>query len=295
MALPCNNLNLNLYRVFYTVAKTKSFSESSRVLHISQPAISKHIQNLEYELNTLLFYRNNRGIELTSEAKVLLDFVEKAYNFLMLGEKTLQESKELLQGKVSIGIAPFLSSYYLKDEIKEFRDKHPNIVIKMASHDKKELLNLISQHTLDLLIFPNIEDSNKDFKEIPLITDEYCFILNPNYVNLKTNNLEDLVKENLLLPVKTTIERKDLEQFLDSKGIVVNPIMELETIEMMIDYVKEGLGIGYVPRKVAEQNKDLQIVDLKEKLPFLKIFLVYDEVSLTSSTKEFINLLLKSN
>ena len=67
MALPCNNMNLNLYRVFYTVAKTKSFSESSRTLHISQPAISKHIQNLEYELNTLLFYRTNRGIELTDE------------------------------------------------------------------------------------------------------------------------------------------------------------------------------------------------------------------------------------
>ena len=97
MSLPCNNVNLNLYRVFYTVAKTKSFSESSRVLHISQPAISKHIQNLEYELNTLLFYRNNRGIELTQEAKELLNFVEKAYNFLMLGEKSLQESKELMQ------------------------------------------------------------------------------------------------------------------------------------------------------------------------------------------------------
>ena len=87
MALPCNNLNLNLYRVFYTVAKTKSFSESATVLHISQPAISKHIQNLEYELNTVLFYRNNRGIELTPEAKSLLTYVEKAYNFLMLGTR----------------------------------------------------------------------------------------------------------------------------------------------------------------------------------------------------------------
>ena len=119
MALPCNNLNLNLYRVFYTVAKTKSFSESSRLLHISQPAISKHIQNLEYELNTLLFYRTNRGIEPTAEAKNLLTYVERAYNFLMLGEKQLVESKELMKGKISIGVTSCVSNYSINKRIYE--------------------------------------------------------------------------------------------------------------------------------------------------------------------------------
>ena len=113
MSLPCENLNLNLYRVFYIVAKTKSFSESSKVLHISQPAISKHIQNLEYELNTLLFYRTNRGIELTPEARNLVTYVEKAYNYLSLGEQELQQSKDLSKGKISIGLPEFSSVNYL--------------------------------------------------------------------------------------------------------------------------------------------------------------------------------------
>ena len=113
MALPSNNINLNLYRIFYTVAKTKSFSESSRTLHISQPAISKHIQNLEYELDTLLFYRTNRGIELTPEAVNLLAYVEKAYNYLILGERELEESKELTKGKISIGVPTIIGSYYI--------------------------------------------------------------------------------------------------------------------------------------------------------------------------------------
>ena len=150
MALPCNNLNLNLYRVFYTVAKTKSFSESSRVLHISQPAISKHIQNLEYELNTLLFYRTNRGIELTPEAKSLLVYVEKASNFLMLGEKQLQESKELMKGKISIGVPTFISIYFLNDYVKKFMGEHPNIVIKMTNNENEKLFELMHQHTLRL-------------------------------------------------------------------------------------------------------------------------------------------------
>jgi DNA-binding transcriptional LysR family regulator len=291
MALPCNNLNLNLYRVFYIVAKTKSFSESSRVLHISQPAISKHIQNLEYELNTLLFYRNNRGIELTQEAKQLLNFVEKAYNFLMLGEKSLQESKELMQGKVSIGVPSALSVYYIKDQIENFMTSHPNIVIKMSSHNNDTLINLILQHTLDVLVIAGDQEVNKDLKVLPLMEDEYVFAYNPEKLSVTVDNLNDLINYPLLLPVKTLDARKNIEKVFSSEGITTNPIMELETPEMMVNYIKDGLGVGYVLKHIAEQNPTMKIIDLKEELPKEKIRLVYDEISLTTSTKEFINLL----
>ena len=292
-SLPCTNLNLNLYRVFYVVAKTKSFSESSKVLHISQPAISKHIQNLEYELNTILFYRNNRGIELTPEAKTLLRYVEKAYNFLMLGEKQLQETKELMQGKVSIGITSSLGVYYLKEKIEEFMKEHPNIIIKMASNNNKALFNLLTQHTLDLLIIVG-EEPNKDLKTIKLTNDEYCFAYNPEHLKIEVKSLEDLTNYQLLLPVKTSNTRKKIEEIFYKKTINANPIMELETTEMMLSYTIDGCGIGYLPRKVALNQPNLQIIDLAEKLPIEDINIIYDEISLTSSTKEFINVITES-
>lgn len=292
-SLPCTNLNLNLYRVFYVVAKTKSFSESSKVLHISQPAISKHIQNLEYELNTILFYRNNRGIELTPEAKTLLRYVEKAYNFLMLGEKQLQETKELMQGKVSIGITSSLGVYYLKEKIEEFMKEHPNIIIKMASNNNKALFNLLTQHTLDLLIIVG-EEQNKDLKIIKLTNDEYCFAYNPKLLKIEVKSLEDLTNYPLLLPVKTSHTRKKIEEIFYKKTINANPIMELETTEMMLSYTIDGCGIGYLPRKVALNQPNLQIIDLAEKLPIEDINIIYDEISLTSSTKEFINVITES-
>jgi DNA-binding transcriptional LysR family regulator len=291
MSLPCNNLNLNLYRVFYTVAKTKSFSESSRVLHISQPAISKHIQNLEYELNTLLFYRNNRGIELTQEAKQLLNFVEKAYNFLMLGEKSLQESKELMQGKVSVGIPTAISVYYFKDKIEEFMTSHPNIVIKLSSHNNEALINLMLQHTLDVLILAGDTEINKDLKVIPLMEDDFVFAYNFEKLNIVVDDLKDLTNYPMLLPVKTTDARKNVEKVFSNVGITTNPIMELETPEMMLNYTKDGIGIGYVLRHIAEQTPSLKIIDIKEELPKEKIRLVYDDISLTTSTKKFINLI----
>lgn len=292
MALPCYNLNLNLYRVFYTVAKTKSFSESSRTLHISQPAISKHIQNLEYELNTLLFYRNNRGIELTPEAKALLVYVEKAWNFLMLGEKQLQESKELMKGKVSIGVPTFISIYYLNDYIKNFMEKHPNIVIKMANGSNESLLSLIYQHTLDLLVVPGNLSVTKELKTIPLDKIKYCFAYNKEKLgNLNITKINDLVDKNVLLPVKTTSSRKKLEEYLANNGINIDPIMELESNEMMMHYTLEGMGIGYLLCDVAKKENKLTIIELDQELPSEMINLVYNDATLTSSSKEFINML----
>lgn len=294
MALPCNNLNLNLYRVFYTVAKTKSFSESSRVLHISQPAISKHIQNLEYELNTLLFYRTNRGIELTPEAKALLVYVEKAYNYLMLGERELQEGKELTKGTISIGVPSYISSYYIKNQIKQFMSTHPNILIKMNTHEENTLLESFDQHSLDLLILSGEIKNHKDLKIVDIISDEYCFAIKNDEETEEINSISDLSNKNILLPTKDTKQRKKLDEYLNTNGLILEPFMELETNEMIINYTKEGLGIGYLPRNVAASIPELNILDLRENLPEEKIKLIYNDGTLTNSSKQLINFLVSN-
>lgn len=296
MVLPSNNINLNLYRVFYVVAMTKSFSESSKYLHISQPAISKHIQNLEYELDTILFYRTNRGIEPTPEAKILLSYVEKAYNILKLGEQQLQECKELSQTKISIGIPSILSKYYLNKYLISFMTNYPKVAIKMQNSKNEELINALDQNALDLIItYGNNSNISSNYKNELLLSDEYVFVYNEN--KLKIDNIEsikDLNNYNLILPSKETIERKKLDDKLNENNIILNPILELESNQMMINYIKEGLGIGYILKFVALQNEDLTIINIPEELPQEEIRLIYDEESIITSTKEFINLLKKN-
>lgn len=290
MTLPCNNMNLNLYRVFYTVAKTKSFSESSRTLHISQPAISKHIQNLEYELNTLLFYRTNRGIELTPEGKALLVYVEKAYNYLMLGERELQEGKELTKGVVSIGTSTYLSIYYLNKYIKDFMKAHPNIVINICNHNNVLLFELLQQHNIDLIITAGDFKSNKDLKTIELCKTNFCFCYDKTKFEIEeTKTVEEIFKYPVLLPSKNTKQRIELEKILNSKNIISSPVMELESSETMLNYIKEGLGIGYIQRTIGEQDSNLQIINIDDELPEETIALIYNDESLTTSSREFIN------
>ena len=235
MALPCTNLNLNLYRVFYTVAKTKSFSESSRTLHISQPAISKHIQNLEYELKTLLFYRTNRGIELTKEAKDLLVYVEKAYNYLMLGERELQANQELKKRKITISSSAYISIYYLDKYLKKYIAIHPDTSIKILNNHHLNSQELLSQHNIDFLFSPlEIKDS-KEYKSILIEQDEFCFAYNKKYDLKEITTLEELSKYPLLLPSSNTISRQNLNQILTTKNLNITPIVELEDNQILLD------------------------------------------------------------
>lgn len=295
MALPSENMNLNLYRVFYIVAKTKSFSESTKTLHISQPAISKHIQNLEYELGTVLFCRTNRGIELTSEAKALLPYVEKAYNYISLGERELKEGKELEKATISIGTSSYISNYYIKDNIKEYISSNPNTSIKLQDGTNTELIESLLHHNIDIVIIANNSINNKNLKEIPLLSDKYCFAANITYPNIATiTSINDIMSDKTIIPVEKTEERQNLDIYLTIKNLTITPTIEADTTEMILNYTKEGLGIGYLPLEIAKKNNDLKIIELNENLPEIKLSILYDEESLTKASKELLNILIKT-
>lgn len=86
-------INLNLYRVFYYVAKEQSITKAAKKLYISQPAISKSLKKLEEEMNVSLFYRNLNGVELTEAGKILYFYIEKANKNLQLAEHSLMVYK----------------------------------------------------------------------------------------------------------------------------------------------------------------------------------------------------------
>lgn len=291
MNLPCNNMNLNLYRVFYIVAKTKSFSESSKTLHISQPAISKNIKTLEDELNTQLFNRTNRGIELTPSAKKLLTYVEKAYTYIMLGEKELVETNNENKDTLTIGISSSLTSNYIASYIKEYIKQSPNTIIKIISREEPVLMELFEQNSLNLLLTLGPLNSPKEYQSLNICQEEYYFAYNPTIYKLENNvTIEELSKNILLLPNKKTKIRHLLDNYLIAKGINNLSTVELETNEMILNYTEEGLGIGYLPKSMIESNTDLEIINLNERIIFENIVLTYNAEILTPITSEFLKL-----
>ena len=114
------DINYELYKVFYHVASTLSFSEASKQLFISQSAVSQSIKVLEKKLNQTLFIRSTKRVQLTPEGEILLKHIEPAMNLIKKGENQLLEANTLNGGQLRIGASDTICRYFLVPFLSHF-------------------------------------------------------------------------------------------------------------------------------------------------------------------------------
>lgn len=291
------NINLNLYKIFYEVAKYNSISAASKNMYLSQPAISKAIKNLESELDVILFYRTLNGIILTEKGKELFLIVEQGLNSFRLAEKKMEENVKLQKGSLSIGVRSHIASFYLIDKIAEFHKKYNKIDITIISRPSAELLKLMSNNEIDFVIDSVSEkDELDEFSLEDLETLSHCFIALPDLVNKNVQFLKDLEEMPLILPVAHSSHRQYLNAMLLKENIIFKNTISIETSELILDMVKKGLGIGYILRDMVKNDldkKNLVEINVKEELPKISLKLIYKEKNLAEAPRKFIEDYLK--
>lgn len=279
-----NDINLNYYKIFYICCKCSSFVNASKKLYISQPAISKAIMKLEQQLGTKLFYRDRKGLTLTSDGKNLYEYIDKSYNYLMAGEKLIREKNDVNVGTIVIGSPAHIASFYLLDYIEKYHSKHPNVFFRIINGSTTELIKGLEEHTIDFVIDSSpINVSNKDIEVVYLKEFETCFI---------SSKRNDSLKDNLyVMPYERSNMRINLEKELDLHNISVKVALEVETTDLIISSVKKGMGAGYVVKKaVQEELEKEELFEIKTKfaLPKLRLNLVYVDQYLTNLSRYFI-------
>lgn len=296
-----SDINLNLYKIFYEVALSESISDASKKLFITQSAVSKAIKKLEEDLNTNLFYRNSKGVKLTEKGEELLFYVEEAFNNLVTAERTMTESKTLNKGKISIGVPSQIGSFYIFEDITNFHKKYPNIEITIISKTTTQLLKLLERHEIDFIIDTSPINTKIDNIIIqPLIEVKNCFVAKSDTsIDIdKIKTIKDLANYPLVLPIKGTDNRKQLDKVFEKNDVELNNVINIHTSEMIAGSIKKDLGIGYIIYDVIKdnvENGEFKIIDIKEKLPKITINLVYIEKYLTIAPKFFIENYLKIN
>ena len=296
-----NDINLNLYKIFYEVALSESISDASKKMFITQSAVSKAIKKLEEDLNTNLFYRNSIGVKLTQKGEELLFYVEEAFNNLVTAKRTMIESKTLNKGKISIGVPSQIGSFYILEDITNFHKKYPNIEITIISKTTSLLLKLLERHEIDFIIDTSPINSNIDNVIIkPLIDVENCFVVNSNtsICTDKIKSIKELSNYPLVLPIKGTNNRKQLDNIFEKNNVELKNVINIHTSEMIVGSVKKDLGIGYIIYDVVKdniKNGEFKLVNVEEKLPKITINLVYIKKYLTIAPKYFIENYLKIN
>lgn len=285
------NINLNLYKTFYDVAKSESISEAAKKTFTSQPAISKLIKKLEETLNVKLFYRNLDGIKLTSEGEKLLFYVEEAFNNLLVGERNITENEKLQSGKLTIGVPSQIGTFFVFDSISKFHKIYPNIEITIISSSTKSLLKKLKLHEIDFIIDSSpINDVQEDVIIRPLKKVDNCFIVSKKYEDkIKSiKSLKDIENYPLILPVPNTSNRSNLDLLFEKSGIKPTNVMNIHTSEMILGAVKKDLGIGYIIEDLIIDDPEVCKINIKEKLPKIEINLVYVKKYLTIVPTKFI-------
>ena len=288
-----SDINLNLYKVFYEVAKYGSFSKTAEFTYTTQSAISKSIKKLEEELDTKLFYRKQNGIELTEKGRELLYYVEKAFGNLLTAERVMLETENLERGKLNIGLPSFISSFLLSNEIKDFHNKYPNIEISITNGTRGYLLDLLNKHQIDFAIYADsiIDDiKDNDLDIIDLYSVKYTFFCKKEdyekYKNIKS--IKDLENIPLVLPIQGTNNRKYLDEVLIKTNSKFNKVINIHTSEGILTGVKNNMGVGYIISDIIKDDNNYKKINVKEKLREENIVIIYNKKFLTPASKRFI-------
>jgi DNA-binding transcriptional LysR family regulator len=292
------DINFELYKVFYNVALTMSFSAASEKLYISQSAVSQSIKLLEEKMNCQLFFRNTKRVRLTKEGEVLFKHVSQAFNFIKSGERAIEEMHTLNQGEIRIGASDTICKYYLMPYFKKFNNAYPNIRISVINRTSPKCIELLKDGSVDFSVI-NIPEkhiyTNLNIKKIKALKD--VFVTNDNYKELKSGgvSLKDLERYPMLALEKNTTTREYFEKLMADNGVDIKPEVELGSVDILIDMAKIGLGIAFVPDyciKNETQNNELFEIDIKDALPVRYMGIVtLKNIPLSIAAMKFIEML----
>lgn len=290
------DINYELYKVFYHVANTLSFSEASKQLFISQSAVSQSIKVLEKKLNQTLFIRSTKRVQLTPEGEILLKHIEPAMNLIKQGENQLLEANTLNGGQLRIGASDTICRYYLIPYLKIFHQKYPNVHIKVTNQTSIECAKLLESGQVDFSItnYPNSGLSNT--QNVRIIHEFYdVFVANEEYRALqgKTVSLKELQTYPILMLDRKSTTSEFLHSMFQRHQLDLVPEIELNSNDLLIDLARIGLGIAFVPNYcIPDTEKDLFIVNLEESLPSRQMVVAFNEnLPISQAAKQFMEML----
>ena len=257
-------------KVFDTVAKRLNFTKAANELNITQPAVTKHIKEIELNLNIKLFERNGTKIKLTKAGEILLKYTEEIFSVYQKMEFEIGQLQEKQKGTLRLGASTTIAQYVLPPILAEFRKRFPEIQLSLVIQNSEKIEDLLANQKIDIgLIEAQIK--NRTFHYFPFMKDEIVLVSRQNHSISTKNNikLDDLKNIPLVFrePGSGTLETIDLA--LKSKNIKPNELnieIQLGSTESIKSYVLHSDALAFLSIQSILQelkNQTLTIIDIK--------------------------------
>ena len=287
------DINYELYKVFYYVASTLSFSEASKQLFISQSAVSQSIKALEKKLDQTLFIRSTKKVRLTTEGEILLRHIEPAISLIKRGESQLLDVGAR-GGQLHIGASDTICRYFLIEYFRRFHQSYPDVRIKVTNSTSIGCAELLEKGQVDLIVCnsPNSRLGNhmnvkvlRDFRDI-FVGNPDCFSPEEIPCELKT-----LLKQPILMLSSKSTTSEYLHQMFATHGLNLLPEVELNSNDLLMDLARIGLGIACIPDYMLNPDDSLKPIPLADPLPPRQLVLVqHDSLPLSQAAERFLDM-----
>ncbi|MEW6738634.1 MAG: selenium metabolism-associated LysR family transcriptional regulator [Nitrospirota bacterium] len=287
------------FKIFCTIAETGSFSKTSRIVHITQPAVSLQIQALEEVCGTKLLDRSRGSVTLTAAGEVMYKYAKKILNLHEKIEKEIGRATGMIKGGVTFGASTTLGNHVLPGVIIDFRKKHPRIRINMLVGNAKRIEDLLNAGFIDFGIVAG-EPSSNSFNVKPVVQDELGFIVPQAHPWSRKElvSILEITKEPFIMREAGSATRQKIEEYLLSHGIGVNKLhiaLVLGSTESIKEAVAGGAGISIISkwdaREEIKTGKLKFIVPREEKILRSFSLIMLQNMVLSPASEELVSYL----
>ncbi|MGE5820798.1 MAG: LysR family transcriptional regulator [Deltaproteobacteria bacterium] len=288
-------------RVFVAVAKHRNVTRASKELHISQPAVTKHLRLLEDSYNAKFYTRGGEGIELTQIGR---EFLRDVRTFLRHHERLQQKVRESISRSktvsLTVGGSSSPSASLLPSLFAGFKKTHPHVQLNLRTGTKPTIERMVLNSEVDIAIINNAS-SNQSLTIEPYREEPLVVFASKRHPLAKKRRLawQDFERVPLLIK-KSTGTKGTTERFLQSlkkKGLKPNLAMRCDSPEMVKALVKRQMGAGILFRETVEpeiKKGEFKIIQLPEQNYEAKSFIVFrKERPLSNVAQEFLQVLRK--
>ena len=270
--------SLNSLLVFHEVSKHKSFSKVAEGLFISQPAVTKHIKDLELKLGLGLIQRRGGGFALTEAGEILFKHTHKISSHLLEIENALGNLKKDHHGILKIGTTESYAKCLMPELLSGFQTSHPSIKITLEVGNSEEIEKSLLDYKNDLGLIGAVKASSK-FELVPFLKEELVLIVSPNHPlgKRKAVSLKEIEGYPFIIRAKGSTTRRILFHAFEEFDIHPSLLIEAGSSEFIKQWVSEGKGVSVIVQRLGEDEEKrgvLKNIPLAEKI-YLEVGLLY--------------------
>lgn len=240
---------------FCTLVQTGSFTETARILNLTQSAISHSVKNLETDLRCQLVTRTGRKINITEDGEELYKDAQNILNQMQGVRMRIQDRANWGRGRLRIGASTTACQHILPNVLREFNECFPDCIMTITPADTPELLEMTRKHEIDLAIIVT-PDGLSDVEIKPLFSDELILVTSPihAFAQNRTIRIKKIAQERMVLYNKGSRTFDQIELFFRKNKLILENYIELGSMEAIKELVKINYGVSFMASWIVENE-----------------------------------------